>query len=141
MKLLTSFTLIATLATTAAAEAPPAPAPAPPAKRVEVSKADGEKFMAFFNKLVGAIVQNKEDCPKMASAVTVVIDANVAMLKKTNEQKAAGKRLPKALEDKMMARVKDEMLPAMQKCGGDKDVQAALARMENPGAPAPKPAK
>ncbi len=141
MKLLTSFTMIAILATTtvAAAEAPPTPAPEP--KRVEISKADGEKFLAFFNKMVDAIVQNKEDCPKMATAVTKVIDANRAMLNKANEQKAAGKKLPKDLEAKMMARVKDEMLPAMQKCGGDKDVQAALAKMDKPTpAPAAKPA-
>ena len=31
--------------------------------------------MAFFNKLVAAIVENKEDCPKMAAAVTKVIVA------------------------------------------------------------------
>lgn len=136
MKFLTSITMLAILTTTtvAAAEAPP------PEKRVEVSKADGEKFMAFFNKMVAAIVQNKEDCPKMAAAVTKVIDAHQPILKKTNEQKTAGKKLPKALEDKMMARVKDEMMPAMQKCGADKDVQDALARMDKPSAPAPKPA-
>jgi hypothetical protein len=134
MKLLTTFTMIAILAATtvASAEAPAAP----PAQDAEISKADADKFLAFFNKFVDAIVQNKDNCPKMATAINGVIDANKALIKKANEAKAAGKKLPKALEEKMMARVK-EMMPAMQKCGADKDVQAALNRMDDKPAAAP----
>jgi hypothetical protein len=140
MTFLTKLSMIAILASTtvAAAEAPPPPAPEP--KRVEISKAEGEKFLVFFNKMVDAIVQNKEDCPKMAAAITVVVDTNQAVIKKANDAKAAGKKLPKAIEDKMMARIKDEMMPAMQKCGGDADVQVAMNRMDKPSAPAAKPA-
>lgn len=133
MKLLTTFTMLAILATTTLAGAE---APAAEPKRVEISKAEGAKFLVFFNKLVDAIVQNKDNCPAMATAVNGVIDKNQAVIKKANDAKAAGKKLPKAHEDKMMARVKDEMMPAMQKCGSDKDVQAALMRMEKPTAKA-----
>jgi len=100
-----------------------------PKKDDEVSQADAEKFQTFFNKFVDAIVQNKDACPKMATAVTQVIDANQDVLKKANEARKAKKKLPKAIEEKMMARVK-EMMPAMQKCGSDKAVQEAIAKMD-----------
>lgn len=98
-------------------------------KREEVSQADGEKLLAFFGKFVDAIVQNKDNCGKMAKDVTVVIDANLDAVKLASEAKAANKALPKALEEKMMARVK-ELMPAMQKCGNDKDVKAAIGRLD-----------
>jgi len=98
-------------------------------KREEVSQADGEKLLAFFGKFVDAIVQNKDNCGKMAKDVNGVIDANQDAVKLASDAKAANKQLPKALEEKMMARVK-ELMPAMQKCGGDKDVKAAIARLD-----------
>ncbi|MBA2542778.1 MAG: hypothetical protein H0V17_24245 [Deltaproteobacteria bacterium] len=101
-------------------------------KRDEISQADGEKLLAFFSKFVDAIVQNKENCGKMAAAVNGVVDTNADAVKLANEAKASGKLLPKALEEKMMARVK-ELMPAMQKCGSDKDVKAAVSRLEKKG--------
>lgn len=98
-------------------------------KREEVSQADGEKMLAFYNKFVDTIVANKENCAKMAKDVNGVIDANADAVKLANDAKTANKVLPKALEEKMMARVK-ELMPAMQKCGADKDVKAALARLD-----------
>lgn len=98
-------------------------------KREEVSQADGEKLLAFFGKFVDSIVQNKDNCAKMAKDVNSVIDANADMVKLANDAKQANKSLPKQLEDKMMARVK-ELMPAMQKCGSDKDVKTAIARLE-----------
>ena len=100
-------------------------------KREEVSQADGEKLLAFFGKFVDAIVQNKDNCGKMAKDVGAVIDANPDAVKLANDAKAANKQLPKALEEKMMARVK-ELMPAMQKCGNDKDVKAAISKLEPP---------
>ncbi len=98
-------------------------------KREEVSQADGEKLLAFFGKFVDAIVQNKDNCGKMAKDVTGVIDANLDAVKLASDAKARNKALPKALEEKMMARVK-ELMPAMQKCGNDKDVKAAIGRLD-----------
>lgn len=100
-----------------------------PEKRPEVSQAEGEKFLEFFNKFVDAVIQNKDDCKKMAGAINVVIDAHSDVVKKANEAKAAKKKLPRKLEDQMMARVK-EMIPAMQKCGADKEVKAAVGRLD-----------
>jgi hypothetical protein len=149
MKLLRTFTMIALLGASTATAFADAPAPKKDAKTEEISAADADKFLAFFNKFVDAIVQNKDNCPKMAGALNGVIDTNKDLIAKANEAKASGKKLPKALEEKMMARVK-EMMPAMQKCGADKDVQAAIQRMDKkpdaapakaPAAPATPPAK
>ena len=100
-------------------------------KREEVSQADGEKMLAFFGKFVDSIVQNKDNCAAMAKAVTTVIETNQDAVKLANDAKKANKVLPKALEEKMMARVK-ELMPAMQKCGGDKDVKDAIKKLEPP---------
>ncbi|MBA3393658.1 MAG: hypothetical protein H0T89_13495 [Deltaproteobacteria bacterium] len=153
MKLLRSLTLTTILGTAAlagtafaepaAAPAPapkkaadakaPAPAPAPaPAKKPEISQADADKFIAFFNKFVDAVVAAKEDCTKMAASINTLIDKNQPLIKMANDAKAAGKDLPQAAKDKMMGRVK-EMMPAMQKCGADPGVQTAMKRMEDGG--------
>ncbi len=166
MKLLRTFTMIALLSGVASADTAPAKAPAPapaadkkpapaadkkapatppaPAadkKEEEVSTADAEKFLVFFNKIADTMVANKDDCTKLAASLNGLIDANGDLLKKANESKASGKKLPKALEDKMMARVKD-MMPAMQKCQNDKGVMDAMKRMDGNGEKAPAtPAK
>lgn len=98
-------------------------------ERDEVPAAEAERFMTFFNKFVDAVVQNKDNCDKMASSITEVINANAEVVKRANEAKAAKKKLPKVYEDKMMARVK-EMIGPMQKCGSNKDVKAAVGRLD-----------
>jgi len=67
MKTWLAVLLLAALpAKLALAEAPPS----------EVSKADAEKWLAFFDKLVDTIVADQGKCPRMASDVTQLIDAN-----------------------------------------------------------------
>jgi hypothetical protein len=142
MKLLRNFTIIAALAGASIAvadtKAPPPAADkkAPDTKAggkdagQEISKADAEEFYKFFEKFVDAIVANKDNCEKMAGALNGVIDSNMALVKKANEAKTAGKKLPKEMEQKMMEKVKT-MMPGMQKCGTDKKVQDALKRMDD----------
>jgi hypothetical protein len=134
MKLLRVLSMIAVLGASSLAIAEE--------KREEVSQADAEKFLGFFNKFVDAVVGNKDACPKMATAINGVIDAHVDVLRTANAAREAKKKLPKSFEDKMMARVK-EMMPAMQKCGTDKDVTAAIGRMDkkDPSKPAEKKAE
>ncbi|MEO8702906.1 MAG: hypothetical protein ABI867_22870 [Kofleriaceae bacterium] len=121
MKLLRALSMVAVLGSATLASADE--------KREEVSQADAEKFLGFFNKFVDAVVGNKDACPKMATSVNTVIDQHLDVLRAANAAREAKKKLPKSYEDKMMARVK-EMMPAMQKCGTDKDVQAAIGRMD-----------
>jgi hypothetical protein len=150
MKLLIRSLFVATtvLGGVASAEAPPpAPAPkkapetkkAPPPQKQEVSAADAEKFLAFFNKVVDAMVANKDDCAKLTTAVNGLIDANLDLVKKIQDAKAANKDLPADAKQKMLGRVK-EMSPAMQKCGQDPGFNAAMMRVNKQQAPA-KPAE
>ena len=154
MKLLRTFTMFALLAGSAAyadtapskgtgattaptadkkapaTDAKPAPAPTAP----EISAADAEKFLAFFNKFADVMVANKDDCTKMATGLNKLIDQSQAMIKMANDSKSSGKRLPKAVEDKMMKRVMSDIAPAMQKCQGDQGVMDAMKRMDGGGA-------
>jgi 2-oxoglutarate dehydrogenase complex dehydrogenase (E1) component-like enzyme len=104
----------------------PAPAPA----KVEVSKADADRFMAFFNKLIDILVATQDDCAKMTTQLNAHLDANAALVKEMNSPENKNKDIPKEYKDKMNARVKKEMMPALQKkCIQDKGVQAAMERM------------
>ena len=154
MKLVRTFSMFIALASAStvyaqgAAKSPAkptekAPAAAPTKDAGEVSAAEAEQVLAFFNKFADAVMANKDNCPKMATGINGVIDSNAAFIKKANEMKNSGKKLPKATEEKMGARLK-EMVPVMMTCKDDKAVAAALQRMDNPdakAAPTTAPAK
>jgi hypothetical protein len=94
------------------------------------SKADVDKFIAFFDKLVDTIVADKADCPKMATDINKLVDANQDLLKKASEAKAKGQKLPQDAMDHMNASSKKMLSAIMEKCAQDKGVQAALQRMQ-----------
>ena len=120
-------------------EKAPAKAPAD-TKKPELGDKDVQEFLVFFNKFVDTVVAAKEDCAKLTKDTNALIDANQPMIKKIQQAKAENKDLPQAAKDKMMARVK-EMMPAMQKCGGDPGFQAAMKRMEGDSKASAPPAK
>src|SRR4051812_48603910 len=134
MKLIRTISLSLALATSISpafaddAKKPAAPAPAPAAGK-EPSKADVDKFLAFFDKLVDTVVADKDACPKMATDVNKLIDANQDLLKMGAEAKAKGMQLPKDAQDHMMASTK-KMMGGMQKCGNDPEVQKAFQRLD-----------
>jgi hypothetical protein len=128
----TLFVLVlASSSAPAVADAPKKP------KAEEIAQADADKYFAFFNKLADAIIANKDNCQRMASAINTIVDANQDIIKKVAEAQSAGKKLPKALEEKMAARTR-EMIPAMNKCGADPEVKAAIKRIDT-GKPSEKP--
>lgn len=100
-----------------------------PPPKTEISKAEAERYVVFFNKLIDTIVATKDDCAKMTSQLNGLIDANAALLKQMNSPAMKDKEVPKADKDKMQERVDREMLPALKKCLADKGVKAAFARM------------
>lgn len=132
--------LAAGLGGAALADKAPAPAPkAPPAKTADApADADVQKFLTFFDKIVDAVVADKDDCTKMATDVNKLIDDNKDLLEKAKEHQAKGEKLPDEAKNHMMESSK-KLFGAMQKCGNDKGVQAAFQRL--PKAPPPKPAK
>jgi hypothetical protein len=75
----------------------------------------------------------------MAKDVNALIDANKAILDMAAKAKADGKKLPDDAQKHMMDGAQ-KMMPAMQKCQADKDVQAAFERLDAGGAKKP-PAK
>ena len=130
-----SFSFIALVLAASIASADdkkPATPAAPPAPAAEVSKADADKFMAFFNKIIDAVVANQTDCPKMAGALNKVMDSNADLIAAGKKAKADHKDLPKEYKDKIETRVKNDLLPALQKkCFQDKDVQKAMERADS----------
>jgi hypothetical protein len=102
-------------------------------------KADIAKWLVFFDSIVDTVVKDKDNCPTMAADINALVDKNADLIKKAEAAVAAGKKLDDASKKHMMDSVK-KMIPAMQKCGTDKDVQAAMMRMQ-PGKPAPKGTK
>jgi hypothetical protein len=95
----------------------------------EVAKADADKFLAFFDKLADMVVADKADCTKMAGDVNKHIDANADLIKKGQEAKAKGQKLPKAAMDHMMETTKKMAGALQEKCMNDKGVQTAMERM------------
>lgn len=135
MKLLRLFTLASVLAAGSAAYAdkpasPPAKAAEPADGKKPLSEGDAQKFYAFFEKLVSICSANKDDCAKMAAGINAHIDANQALLKQADEYKSQGRELPPSVKEKIVKLTKEQLQPAMQKCGTDKDVQAALMRLK-----------
>ena len=156
MTMIRTFTMMAILgaATMALAEPPKAPAQAdkkadkpadkPAAKpddkagkREQLSQATADKFVVFFDKLVAVVVANKEDCAKLASAVNAHVDANQPLLKEIADAKEQHKEPPQAMKDHVLAKTRDELQPAMAKCGQDKAVMNAFTRLR-PGAKSTK---
>jgi hypothetical protein len=138
MKLVRTLSIALVMAfsiTAAADDKKPAPAPAPakdapaPAPSADApAKADVEKWMAFFDKLVDIVVADKDACPKMATDVGAHIDANADLLAKAQAAQDKGQKLPKDAEEHMQKSMQ-KMMGGMQKCGNDKAVQAAFAKM------------
>jgi hypothetical protein len=152
MKLITSLALAAGLAASSAALAdtpatktPPAKTPAKDAPAKDAPKADASdpdiaKFLVFFDKLVDIAVTDQNDCKKMATDVNAHIDLNKALLDKAKEAQAKGQKLPDSARDHMMQSAQ-KLMGAMQKCGSDKDVNAAFGRLPRAGGPGRPPAK
>ncbi|HWO19697.1 MAG TPA: hypothetical protein VNO30_13015 [Kofleriaceae bacterium] len=153
MKLARTLSLLVALAgaSTVHAQAPkkaPAAAEKAPAGN-ELSPADVQKAEKFFDELYSAVMKNQAACPKMATAVSGLLDKHQDWLKKMVE---SGKDMPQASRDKLQKK-QSEMAGGLGKCKDDKDVQAAMQRFmallvppkppaeQTEAAPAPAPAK
>ena len=125
-KLLTSLALAVALPIGIAS----ADAPKPTETKSEASKADVDKWTAFFDKTVDIVVADKADCNKMAGDLTKHIDANQEILKKAQEAKAKGQTLPKDAQDHMAAGAQKLFTALKEKCLNDKGVQAAIEKFK-----------
>ncbi|HEY6035319.1 MAG TPA: hypothetical protein VIV58_13695 [Kofleriaceae bacterium] len=97
-----------------------------------VAKADGDKFVAFFDKLADTVVADKADCSKMATDVNASIEANKAVIDAAKEAMKSGKKMPDDMRQRVMAAGKRIAQAESEKCSNDKAVQAAMHRLPGP---------
>jgi hypothetical protein len=87
------------------------------------------KWLAFFDKLVDAVVKDQDACDKMANDVAAVIDANQDSIAIARAARVAHKRLPESAQQHMLDGVK-KMGPGIEKCADNEKVKAAFAKLE-----------
>lgn len=123
MKLFGSMIFVALATTAAFAQEEPKQAPA------EVTPNEARNWIALFDKVVDAVVVNREDCDKMATGINAVVDSNKATIAMARDAKAKGKKLPQSAQQHMMDGAR-RMVGALDKCGRDEKVGAAFARID-----------
>jgi len=133
-----TLTLGAAVPAVAADKAPadktaaPAPAAKDPAKDAKagtpVSQADVDQYLAFFDKFVSYIDADQNDCEKMAKDLSAHLDASHALLLKAKAAHEAGKTLPEAARQHIMATA-PKMAPGVQNCNSNEKVMAALQKI------------
>ncbi len=93
--------------------------------------ADVKEALAFFDKLADTVVADKGTCPKMGTDMNSLIDANADVLKKRDEARAKGQKLPKDAEQHMKDTAR-RMMPAIMPCTKDASVKSAMDRLKLP---------
>jgi len=94
----------------------------------EMSAADTQKWVTFFDKLVDTVVK-AGTCDKLATDVNKLVDANQSAIAIAKSAHAAGRKLPQSAQQHLMEGVK-KMVPSLQKCGQDDKVRAAFAKLD-----------
>jgi hypothetical protein len=133
MKILRAFPLAFALTIGSAAAQAPAPKNTPshstPAPGEEMSEAEVARWLAFFDKLVDAVATNADNCDKMATDVSGVIDRNKPALDLARSARNSHKKLPASAQQHMMTGVK-RMETGIQKCGENDKVKTAFAKLD-----------
>jgi hypothetical protein len=94
----------------------------------EMSAADTQKWVTFFDKLVDTVVKASA-CDKMAGDVNKLVATNQDAIDTAKAAHAAGRKLPQTAQQHMMEGVK-RMVPGLKKCGQDDRVRAAFAKLD-----------
>jgi len=115
----------------AASGAVTAPGQAVPDKQApaEVTPMEARSWIALFDKVVDTVVTNRAECPKMATGLNTVIDANQETIAMARDAKAKGKRLPPAAQQQMIDGMR-KMMASLDKCGRDDKVAQAFFRLD-----------
>jgi hypothetical protein len=98
----------------------------------EMAPAEVTRWIAFFDKLVEAVVANEQSCDKMANDVAAVIDANKSSIAMVRTARDHGKKLPLSAQHHMIDGVK-KMTPGIENCSNNEKVKAAFAKLETAG--------
>jgi hypothetical protein len=108
------------------------------ARAGDIAADEARRMMAFFDKIVAATVADQDSCPKMATDLQALIDANQAVIAAAQKARAEGKKLPPDAQKHMIEKSK-EMMPAAQKCRGNKHVATQFQRLHTAGPATPTP--
>ena len=95
----------------------------------EVTPNEAREWLALFDKVVNAVVANKDDCTKMAGSINTVVDANQKTIAMAKDAKAKGKKLPATAQQRMLDGAR-RMVGALDKCGHDEAVGSAFKRID-----------
>lgn len=106
----------------------------------DADKADINAFLAYFDKVVDAVVADEKDCAKMAKDINALADANKDLIEKANKAIAAGKKLPDDAQKHIMQSAQ-KMSPGLMACQKNQDVMNALMHAMPGNKPAPKATK
>jgi hypothetical protein len=108
-----------------------APAVAQPDRQApaEVTPSEAHAWITLFDKIVDAVVANRDDCGQMAGDVNALVDANQEAIKIARDAKAKGKKLPASAQQHMLEGMR-RMVAALDKCGRDEQVAAAFKRID-----------
>jgi hypothetical protein len=93
-----------------------------------VSDPDTKRFLAFWDKLVDTVVADKDNCPKMGTDLSALIDANKDLLAAAQKARAAGKQLP-ADAAQHMKDTATRFANGVMGCAKDASVKAAMQRL------------
>lgn len=113
----------------ALAIAMPAFADEPKQAPAEVTPSEAKAWLELFDKIVDAVVVNKDDCGKMAGSINKLVDANQSTIAMARDAKAKGKKLPASAQQRMLDGAR-RMIAALDKCGKDEQVGAAFKRID-----------
>ncbi len=114
---------------TSAAHAESKNSAATPAPVELMSPGDVTRWLAFFDKLVDAVVLNAQSCDKMAVDVSTVIDTNRSSIAIARNARKHGKKLPHDAQEHMLDGVR-KMGPGIENCADNERVKAAFAKLE-----------
>lgn len=93
-----------------------------------VSQADVDQYLAFFDRFVGVMASDQDDCDKMAKDMGALLDANRAILMKAKAAQDAGKTLPEDARDHMVSAA-TKVGPGVMKCASNPKIAAVLQKI------------
>lgn len=95
----------------------------------EVTPFEARDWVILFDKVVDAVVANKDNCTKMASGLHAVVDANQPTIAMARDARAKGKLLPPPAQQHMLESAR-RMIFSLDKCGRDEAVGLAFRRID-----------
>jgi hypothetical protein len=99
---------------------------APPEKTdKKTAEVDPVRWAALVDSLSAAVANNATNCGQMAKDVKAVLESNAALIKSANGALGDGFTLPDDAKARIAAAV-DRMLPGIDACGAEPDVQKAF---------------